>query len=137
MKAMLLICAALLTCGFVVDTTATRREAAKMEKRWQKEARSSFDFRALHRFLERVVSEKKQFEDIDLTQAKLGLRWSFAGMALKSGDWLFTFRSKEDEFVFTYTYAEPKYLEIKCVRVAKDSFRLVEIRKDEWIILML
>ncbi len=134
---MLLICAALLACGFVIDTPETRREAAKMEKRWQKEARSSFDFRALHRFLGKVVSERKQFEDVDLTKAKLSSRWSFAGMALKSGDWLFTFRSKEDEFVFTYTYAEPKYLEIKCVREAKDSYRLLEIRKDEWIILTL
>jgi hypothetical protein len=135
MKAVLILCAAFLACGFMIDTPETRREAAKIEKQWEKEVKEKFDFDALHEFLKRTVAEKKQFEGVDLTAARLDAKWKFVGMSMTSGDWQFTYGSKEEIFDYTYTYADHKFVALKCARQEKDSFRLLQIYKDEWIVL--
>jgi hypothetical protein len=135
MKAVLLIFVALLTCGFIIETPESRREAARAEKRWKKEVKAKFDFPALRQFLVKTVAETKQFEGIDLTAARLEPKWKFAGSSLTCGDWLFTFGGKDENFEFAYTYADQKFVALKCVREKKDSFRLLQVYKDEWIIL--
>jgi hypothetical protein len=135
MKVALILCAAVFACGFIIDTPETRREAAKLEKRWQKEVKEKFDFPALREFLVQVIAEKQRFDGVDLKAARLAARWKFAGTSMTCGDWLFTFGAKEEVFEFAYTYADQKFVVLKCAREKKNSFRLLQIYKDEWIIL--
>lgn len=135
MKAVLLIFMALLTCGFVIETPESRRDAVRAGKRWRTEVKAKFDFPALHQFLVKTVAETKQFEGIDLTAARLEPKLKFAGSSLTCGDWLFMFGGKNEIFEFTYTYADQKFVALKCVREKKDSFRLLQVYKDNWIIL--
>lgn len=135
MKTILLIFVAALSCGFVIETPESRREAAQAEKRWQKDVEAKFDFSALRDFLLKTVAENKGFEDVDLTVPRLDAKWKFAGSSLTCGDWLFAFGGKDENFEFSYTYSNPKFIALKCVREKKNSFRLRQIYKDEWVLL--
>jgi hypothetical protein len=135
MKAVFLLLVAVLTCGFIIETPESRREAARTERRWKKDVKAKFDFAALREFLVKTIAETKQFEGIDLTAARLDPQWKFAGSSLTCGDWTFTFGAEDESFQFTYTYADQKFVGLECVREKKNSFRLLQVYKDEWIIL--
>ena len=135
MKAVFLLLVAVFTCGFIIETPESRREAARAERRWKKDVKAKFDFAALREFLVKTISETKQFEGIDLTATRLDPNWKFSGSSLTCGDWTFTFGGEDENFQFTYTYADQKFIALKCAREKKHSFRLLQIYKDEWIIL--
>ena len=135
MKAILIICIGLLCCGFMIDTPESRREAARAERAWRKEAKARFDLKALHAFLSEAVAAQRVIEGVDLTAARINRKWKPASMSMVCGDWIFTFRSKEDQFELTYSFSKDEFVAFECRRKDKSSFEVVRVYKDEWIIL--
>jgi hypothetical protein len=105
---------------------------AKAEK-WEADINARYDTRALAAFLKKTIAEKKQFEGVDLAAAKVGKEWRYCyveGRVMTLGSWVLIFDGGENDFKFNYTPSNGGAVALKCRRIKRDSFELLEMRRD-------
>ena len=137
---LLMAVVAVLACGFSVTSAPEQLKAQEREAReWAKTIQSRYDFAELGSFLKKVVSEKKNWQGIDLAKPKIGNKWTIGSGStfMISGDWCFrTPNPKEDKFTLSFSsYRDKKNgldLIFNCIRKAKDKFELIDITSDEF-----
>jgi len=138
---LLVAAVALFTCGsFVVLTPKQIEEMNREAREWSQTVQSRYDFATLNSFLKKTVSEKKCWQDVDLTKPTIGEKWTETRfdhlgsvyMSMTSGDWSFeTPNPKKNEFTLSFSSQNgDRVLVLKCVRKSKDSFELVEITSE-------
>ncbi|MDQ8183871.1 hypothetical protein [Pelagicoccus sp. SDUM812005] len=135
MRTLLLIVSAILLTGFSIETPETIKAAEKQAKRWKKEVNRRFDMKELHKFLEATIAANPTLNEIDLSKAKIGKKWIHSDMSFTSGDWVFSYNSKAEDFEFIYTYGDEKFIGLRCKRKSKKEFEYIEPYLDEWIVL--
>lgn len=138
-RAALLFLAAMLTCGFLVQTPKERREIERRARGWKKEVAARFDLDALTRFLQAAIAAKTSAGGVDLSQSQVGARWEFGGCWMKSGDWTFLADDpKADTFSLQFLHSGGTRLFLwECVREGKTSFRVLRSRDEEVVVLEL
>jgi hypothetical protein len=129
--AALLAAAPYCLASFYVMTPETKAKAEK----WEAGINARYDTRALTAFLTKIIGERKQFEDIDLTKAKVGKGWRYCyveGQVMTSGDWVLVFDGGKDNFKLNYTLPNgpTAAVALECHRLEKDKFELLKIRRD-------
>ena len=133
----LILIAAVLSCGFLIDTPAAREEQERLHREWAKIVSTRYDLVALTSFLKKTVKEKKSWKGVDLTKPTIGAWWRMGRSVMTSGDWEFSARDpKKNEFTLSFIYEDGKReLTIQCVREENRSFRVLDISSDEVVVL--
>jgi hypothetical protein len=142
LRAMLLLVATLLSCGFALPETAEQRKAREKEERaWAQAVAKRYDSQALFAFLKQTINEVKAWHDVSLTAPRIGSEWKSGGRCLISGDWVFsTADPSKDDFRIDFIYhagTSDRWLILRCVRDGSKKFHVVEITTDEVIVLLL
>ena len=138
-RIVLILIAAVLSCGFLIETPEGQAEQERLHREWAKTAPTRYDFLALTGFIKKTVEEKRSWQGVDLTKPKIGAEWKVGGSMMTSGDWAFIARDlKKSEFTLSFTYENGKReLTMHCVRDGKKSFHVVHISSDEVVVLTL
>ena len=123
-----ILLAAVLSCGFLVQTPTEWKEIERRAREWKKTVSARYDLGALTEFLKSTVSERKTWDDVDLTRPKIGTKWKFGGGCMFSGEWSFTTEDpNKDEFTLQFSHPEKKRaFALRCVREGKKNFRVVD-----------
>lgn len=134
-----ILLAAVLSCGFLVQTPAERKEIEHRSREWKKTVSARYDLGALTAFLKSAVSSRKTWDGVDLTRPKIGGKWEFGGCCMNSGEWSFTAEDPyKDEFMLQFSHSEGKRaFALRCIRDGKKSFRVVDGFDSEVIELLL
>jgi hypothetical protein len=141
-RIILIFATALLLCGFALpETPEARAERAKEEKAWAKSVSSRYDLKALFSFLKETTAERKSWNQISLTNPRIGSGWKMQGHGMVTGDWSFAARdpAARDDFTLSFIYPAEKgdrRLVMRCIRAGKNVFRLVGIESEDVVVLM-
>ena len=130
----LVIVALLITgCSHGLSPSDTRRILEERERQWKATIASRYDLDALSSFLRQTIAEKKDWLNVDVASARVGSSWTVGGGSMITGDWYFqTLDPTRDEFTLGTHYRHKKAgLEFRCVREAKNRFRVAEVALRE------
>jgi len=147
----LILLAAVLSCGFVLpETPAERTAREKLERTWRNSVTEHFDLGALRDFLDRQIHAVAVVDGVDVQKSKIEAEWKFSdyGCGLHCGNWEFwTDDFKSGAFRLSWMYEEKKRddgttleksVMFICRRVSRSAFVLVraERHEDENVILI-
>lgn len=138
MKPLFLFLAALLTCGFVVQTPESRKALEQARQQWHRETASRYDKRALHAFLLDEIAKHPGIEGASLQAIAADAKFRPAKDLFywKAGQWLFVTKDPaHDLFELRGYLPEKGWLVLRCKREARQQFTLIESLIDSTIVL--
>jgi hypothetical protein len=119
-------------CAHVMTPEEVRIALEQRERVWKEGVTRRYDLDALVGFVRRTIAEKKVWDGVDLTAAKLDPMWAIGGQSC--GDWYFrTLDPEKDEFILRSNFQrEKRSLDFRCVREGRGAFRIVEVASQNF-----
>lgn len=138
MKTLFLLLAALLTCGFVVQTPESRKALEQARQQWHRETASRYDKKALHAFLLGEIANHPEIEGASLQAipADAKFRPTKDLFYWKAGQWLFVTKDPaRDLFELRGYLPKNGWVVLRCKRETRGKFTLVEALIDSTVVL--
>jgi len=101
----------------------------RREREWRAAIAVGYDLNALTAFVTQQVARQGVVKGLDVSKKVLSETWSVGGATMKSGDWYFNaWEPASDRFsVHTHFGPEKKTLVLRCERVSRSSFKVLEV----------
>ena len=121
-------------CAHVMTPQEVKTALEQRERAWKESVTRRYDLEALLVFVRQAIVEKKNWDGVDLSPAKIGAAWTIGGQSMMSGDWYFSALDPEkDEFTLRSNFRhEKRSLDFKCVRDGKSAFRVIDIVSEDF-----